>query len=195
MNIQDLLSGSTGQELIKGLSQQTGEDQSKIASAVSMAAPFILGQLTKNAQSKEGAESLDKALNQHQGSILDNVSGLLSGNTLSEGSSILGHIFGGNKETVANSIGQKTGMSSGSVMQVLMALAPVIMGFLGKEKQEKNVNSNGLTGMLGSILGGAQGGSSDMSFIEKMLDQNGDGNVMDDAMNIGGKLLGGFFKK
>jgi hypothetical protein len=53
-------------------------EQSK--KAVEMAMPMLMGALAKNTSDTQGAESLDKALEQHDGSILDNIdiSSLLS---------------------------------------------------------------------------------------------------------------------
>ena len=81
-------------------------------------------------------------------------------------------------------------------MQILATLAPVVMSFLGSQKQQNNLDSNGVSGLLGSLLGGMQqSNQSEMSMIERMLDQDGDGSYMDEAMDIGSKLLGGFFRK
>lgn len=62
------------------------------------AVPVILSGLNKNAQTPEGAASLNSALeSKHDGSLLDNIGGLLSGNMgdlLQDGGGILGHVFG-----------------------------------------------------------------------------------------------------
>ncbi|MBV7439934.1 DUF937 domain-containing protein [Weeksellaceae bacterium TAE3-ERU29] len=197
MNIQNLLTGTIGNQLIGNLSKQLGVEDSKVSSAVSMAVPFILGQMNKNAQTPQGAESLDKALNKHSNSsILDNISGLLGGVNSSEGLGILGHVFGGKQEQVAENIGNKSALSSGNVMQILTVLAPILMNFLGKQKQQKNVGTDGLSGLLSGVLGGDGNSSSGfMGMAEKMLDKNGDGNISDDVMNMGSDLLKGLFKK
>ena len=39
---------------------------------------------------------------------------------------------------------------------ILGMLAPLIMGYIGREKQSNGVNSGGLGDLLGGILGGAQ---------------------------------------
>lgn len=56
-------------------------DENQAASAVSAAVPAILGGINKNAQTEEGAASLDKALEKHDGGILDNLMGMLGGNS------------------------------------------------------------------------------------------------------------------
>ena len=196
MNLQDLVNGPIGQQLISGLSQQVGANDSKVSSAISMALPLLLSQMNKNASSPQGAQSLTNALNDHHGSALSNVAGILNSPNMADGLGILGHVFGNKQNQVAQNIGNQTGISTGNVMQILATLAPLVMSFLGNQKQQNNLDSNGVSGLLGSILGGmSQSNQSEMSMIERMLDQDGDGSMMDDAVNIGSKLLGGFFSK
>lgn len=197
MNLLDLVSGPVGQQFISGLSKQTGESDSKIASAVSLALPFLIGQMNKNASTPSGAESLDKALNDHsKSSALSNISALLNSGNMSDGLGILSHIFGNKQNQVAENISKQSGLSTGNVIQILATLAPIVMNFLGQEKKEQNVDQGNITGMLGGLLGGMRNSNqSEMSMIEKMLDQDGDGSIVDDAMDLGSKLLGGFFKK
>lgn len=197
MNLLDLVSGPVGQQVISGLSKQTGENDSKVASAVSMALPFLISQMNKNASTPQGAASLDKALNDHsQSSVLSNVSGLLNSGNMADGLGILGHVFGNKQNQVAENISKQSGLSTGNVLQILATLAPLVMNFLGQEKKQQNVGQDNLTGLLGGLLGGMkQSNQSEMSMIERMLDQDGDGSIVDDAMNLGSKLLGGFFKK
>lgn len=194
MNLSDLVQGAVGQQLIGGLSQQLGVKDQRVSSAISMALPFLLSQMNKNAQSQKGAESFSRALNDHQGSALDNVASILSSPNMADGLGILGHVFGNKQNQVAQNIGQQSGLSAGNVMQILATLAPVVMGFLGNQKQQNNLDSGGVTNLLGGLLGGMQqSNQSEMSMIERMLDQDGDGSLMGEAMDLGSKLLGGFF--
>ncbi|MGV4437972.1 DUF937 domain-containing protein [Ornithobacterium rhinotracheale] len=195
MDIQNLITSALNNQVIGQMSKSLGVDDSKVSSVISMAVPAILGQMNKNAQTPQGAESLNHALNDHSGSILDNLSGLLGGAANNaEGESILNHIFGGKQEQLAQNLGTQAGLSSGNVMQILSTIAPLIMGFLGKEKQQGNLNSNNISDLLGSLLSGATKGGNQNVF-EKLLDQNGDGNITDDLMNMGSNLLKGFFNK
>lgn len=195
MNIQNLITSALNNQAIGQMSKSLGVDESKVSSVISMAVPAILGQMNKNAQTPQGAESLNNALNNHSGSVLENLGQLLGGATNNaEGESILNHIFGGKQEQLAQNLGSQTGLSSGNVMQILSTIAPLIMGFLGKEKQQGNLNIGNLTSVLGNLFSSATQ-DGDKNMIEKLLDQNGDGSITDDLMNIGSNLLKGFFKK
>lgn len=196
MNLSDLVSGPLGQQLVGGLSRQLGVNDSRVSSAISMALPFLLSQMNKNARTQQGAESLNQALNQHSGNALNNIESILNSPNMADGLGILGHVFGNKQNQVARNIGSQSGLSAGNVMQILATLAPVVMSFLGSQKQQNNLDSSGVSGLLGSLLGGMQqSNQSEMSMIERMLDQDGDGSYMDEAMDIGSKLLDGFFRR
>lgn len=183
--ILDLLGGS---ELLNGISQQAGVSKEQTSSVMELALPMLMGAMQKNSQSASGAESLLGALqsDKHNGSLLSGLGSLLGGNASAltqDGAGILEHLLGSGQDTAANAISQKTGVSSAAVSQILKMAAPVLMSYLGKQVSEKGVNSaEGLGGILSSVLGG-QNASGMLSF----LDQDKDGNVIDD---IAGMVLG-----
>lgn len=196
MDISSLLQGPMGQQMISGVTSQLGIKNEQAQMAISAAIPFLLSALNKNAANGD-AQNINRALEtKHDGSILDNLGGFLSSGNFSDGAGILGHVLGGKQPQVENAIGQSSGLNGGQVAQILAILAPIVMGYLGKEKKEQGLDAGGLTGLLGGLVGGAaQTNQREMSTIEKLLDQDGDGNAMDDVMDLGSKLLGGFFKK
>ncbi|MCV6628987.1 MAG: DUF937 domain-containing protein [Flavobacteriaceae bacterium] len=208
--ILDLLNSDLGKQIISGVSGQTGQSQDKTASVLSMALPVLMGAMKRNTNSSEGASGLMGALsNKHDGSILDNLGELFEGgvdqNVMDDGAGILGHVLGGNQANVESAIGQKSGLDSGSVGNILKIAAPILMGFLGKESRNQNVNnSNGIGDLLGGLMGGQQ---KEQSLIESLIDGDNDGSVLDDIAGmvlsgsgkqksggIGG-LLGGLFGK
>ena len=76
-------------------------------------------------------------------------------------------------------------------MNILKVAAPVLMGYLGKQTRQQNVsNENGIGGLLGGLLVGES--SQQQSMVEKLLDADGDGSVIDD---VAGMLMGGDGKK
>jgi len=56
------------------------------------------------------------------------------------------------------------------------------------------LDSGGLAGMLNSALGGSAAKKPEMGLIGQFLDQDGDGNVMDDVAGMGMNILGRFLK-
>lgn len=211
--ILDLLNSDLGKQIVGGISQETNQPADKTASVVAMAMPILMGAMKRNTTTEGGAANLMNALNtKHDGSILDNLSGLFGGgvneDVKQDGSAILGHVLGGSQDNAVNALSQKSGLDSGSVMKILQVAAPILLGYLGKQKQQNNVNSES---GIGDLLGGLMGGGNkqqpkQQSMIESLLDGNNDGSVIDDiaGMVLGGgskkkgglgDLLGGFFGK
>ena len=45
-------------------------------------------------------------------------------------------------------VGKATGLDSGQVTRMLVALAPIVMGYLGRQKRQQNLDAGGLSDML-----------------------------------------------
>lgn len=191
--ILDLLNSDLGKQIVSGVAGATGNDSNKTSSVLTMALPVLMKGMERNATSPDGAAGLMSALSgKHDGSILNNLSGLFNGGVdeavKKDGAGILGHILGNKQEGVQQVIGQKAGIDASSVANILKIAAPILMGYLGKQKNEQNVNSSGdIVGLLGGLLGGSSA-SSEQNFLEKVLDADGDGSVVDD---VAGMFLGG----
>lgn len=155
MNLIDLLTGNTGNQVAEKAESKFGISKNQIIALLAVATPLVISYLKNKSQDKNEAEALNNALDKdHDGSILDDTSQIDS--RQDEGGSILSHIFGNQKSTVENQLSQNTGISIDKIGPILAMLAPVIMGYIGKEKQQNNVGAGGLGDLLGGILGGAQ---------------------------------------
>lgn len=195
--ILDLLDSDLGKTIIRGVSGQTGQSESKTSSVLTMALPVLMQAMKRNATTPQGAEGLLGALGtKHDGSILDDLGGLFSGgidsNVIDDGGKILGHVLGNKQQNVTNALSMKSGVDASTVADTLKVAAPILMGFLGKQQRQKQVsNQSGLEGLLGGLLS-ENSPHQEQSFLESMLDADGDGNVIDD---VAGMVLGGNKKK
>ena len=195
--ILDLLNSDLGKTIISGVAGQTGQNENKTGSVLTMALPVLMQAMKRNTATQQGAEGLMSALNgKHDGSILDNLGSLFGGgvdsNVLDDGSKILGHVLGNKQQHVEKALGAKSGIDAGSVAQILKVAAPILMGILGKQSKQQNVNSSsGIEGLLGGLLAG-NSQQQEQSFLESILDADGDGSVIDD---VAGMVLGGNKKK
>ncbi|WP_313213999.1 DUF937 domain-containing protein [Soonwooa sp.] len=155
MSLLDLLTGNSSNQVAEQAENKFGISKNQIIALLAVAAPLVISYLRNKSQDAKEAEALNNALDKdHDGSILNDPSQAL--NRQAEGNSILDHIFGGNKVAVENQLSQNTGISMDKIAPVLAMLAPVIMGYIGQQKQQNNVNAGGLGDLLGGILGGAQ---------------------------------------
>ncbi len=194
----DLLNSDLGRQIISGVSNETNQPADKTASVLQMGLPILMGAMKRNASTPDGAEGLLGALNgKHDGSILDNLGGLFGGgvdqSVKDDGMGILGHVLGGSQNNVASALSNKSGMDSGSVMQILQVAAPILLGFLGKQQRQQNVSSqSGIGDLLGGLMGGGSAQPKQQSLIESILDGDNDGSILDD---VAGMVLGGGNKK
>ena len=156
MSLIDLITGNAGNQVATQAENKFGISKNQIIALLAVAAPLVISYLRKKSQEDPNeAEALNNALDKdHDGSILDNPSQVEA--RQQEGGSILDHIFGGQKATVENQLSQNTGISMDKIGPILAMLAPVIMGYIGQQKQANGVNAGGLGDLLGGILGGAQ---------------------------------------
>lgn len=152
--LQQLLSGQADQ-----IGARIGADPAQTQQAISAALPALLAGLQQQATPGSG---LQQAIEEdHDGSILDDLPGYLSGTAnlpsrTTNGEGILGHVFGPQQTNVAQAVSTKSGLDMSTIMQLLPILAPIVMGMLGKQARKEGDGSGGL-GDLGSILGGLGG--------------------------------------
>ncbi len=178
------------------ISQEVGTDEATTKSAISAALPALIGALSKNGSSEQGAESLLGALknDQHDGGILDNLSDFLGQKKYDEpraGAGILGHLLGEKRERVEQSVGNSAGISSNSAGQLMKILAPMVLGALGKQQKQQGLDAGSLMGFLGGEKESVEKESGGL--LGKFLDQDGDGDFdMGDMAKVAmGKIFGG----
>lgn len=161
MGMTDLITGGLGNQMAAGLSKKLGIDSTKATWILAIAVPLIAGAIKYNqskddtSQAKGFADALDT---KHNGEILDHVDEVIEKGPTEDGNKIVQHIFGSKTEYVATGLAEKSGFSSAQVTGVLATLAPIVMGYLGKEKA--NATQNGTSNPLGDLLGGFLGGNT-----------------------------------
>lgn len=156
MSLIDLITGNAGTQVAEQAENKFGVSKNQMIALAAVAAPLIISYLRNKAQNDPNeAEAINNALDKdHDGSILDNPAQAVE--RTQEGDSILSHIFGGQKSEVENQLSQNTGISMDKIGPLMGMLAPLVMGYIGRQKQANGVTSGGGLGdLLGGILGGA----------------------------------------
>jgi len=139
-----------------------------------------------------GAASVGGALeSDHDGSALGNLGAVIGSLGGEKGGGILGHIFGGRQPVAEERISQSSGLDMSKVGPLLMILAPVVMGALGRMRQQGNVSENNLPEVLGSATQQTAANSPLMGVLGSILDRDRDGSSMDDIAGMIGGMLGG----
>ena len=196
MSLIDLLTGNTSNQVAQEAEGKFGISRNQVIALLAVAAPLIISYLRNKSQDAKEADALNSALDRdHDGSILNDPSSAFD--RQAEGNSILDHIFGGNKVAVENNLSESTGISMDKIGPILSMLAPIIMGYIGQQKQSNNVTSGGGLGdLLGGILGGAQTQAQNSNPLNDILgsvlgggqQQQQSSNPLNDIL---GSVLGG----
>ena len=128
LNIGDLLNQTIGSGEVEQMSRVIDADPQQTSSAISAALPLLLGGLSRNAASGDGASSLLGALDRdHDGSVIDDLMGYLGQGNSAQGAGILSHVFGDRRSVVEQGVSRASGLDISKVAQLLPLLAPIVM--------------------------------------------------------------------
>ncbi|MBC7994205.1 MAG: DUF937 domain-containing protein [Rhizobacter sp.] len=189
MQITDILAQMGG---LQSIARELGVSESQVQSGAAALAPAILGGLKKQTQSS-GLDGLGGLLGQlGGGGLLDQVLSPQA-TDVSQGNEVLGQIFGSKdvSRTVAQNAATQTGLDPSLLKKMLPMLAMLVAGYIAKQgasSAQPGQDSGGLGGLLGGLLGGQRGGAASGG-LASMLDLNGDGNPLDDILQMAGKAL------
>jgi hypothetical protein len=193
MSLLDLLQSQLSGSQAAQLSQHMGVDQSTGEKAIGAALPALMAALAGNAKRSDGAAKLAQALERdHDGSVLDDLSGFLSRGDTKDGEGILKHALGARRSAVEAGVAKETGLDPSAISKLLPMLAPLVMGALGRQKQQAGLDTGGLTSML-TVEGqrAREMAPGAMGVLGSLLDDEGDGLDAGDLADAGKKFLGG----
>ncbi len=191
MNLEGILNQALNVNTISQMSQALGTDESTTGNAVQAALPMLLAAMTRNSSTPEGAASLVSALDKdHDGSVLNALEGLLGSHNEGPGAGILGHVFGDKLETAQSSVSQASGLDLGRAGSLLMMLAPIVMGALGKSRAQGQIDESSLPDVLGGATRQAASNSPIADMLSQVLDSNRDGSSIDDILRLAGNYFG-----
>ena len=167
-NLVEEFISSLGPDVTKKMSSATNIDQGTLQQLLPVIAPMILGGLKKQKDERGGQDRVDHILNKYGNpSALDNMDDLFK-QKLNDNSTEpnLGGLLGNAGTDATNMLTNNFKIDSNMAAKLIPMLAPIVLGFLTK-KRDSGTGSSGLAGLL---------------------DQDGDGSVLDD---VAGLFLGG----
>jgi hypothetical protein len=167
-NLVEEFISSLGPDVTKKMSSATNIDQGTLQQLLPVIAPMILGGLKKQKDERGGQDRVDQILNKYGNpSALDNMDDLFK-QKLNDNSTEpnLGGLLGNAGTDATNMLTNNFKIDSNMAAKLIPMLAPIVLGFLTK-KRDSGTGSSGLA---------------------ELLDQDGDGSVLDD---VAGLFLGG----
>ena len=131
---------------LTSISKAVGADESSTQNAISAALPMLVGALSKNGASREGAQSILDALSrdEHDGKVLDDLPAFVQSREYDDprsGEGILKHLLGAKRASVERSVSGASGITSDNAGQLIRILAPrtvrrgIADWLLGKRKR------------------------------------------------------------
>lgn len=198
MSIMDILSQQMSGDAVAQLGKAAGLGGNEVQAVLPQAIALLTGGLARNASSTQGAESLNRAVEtEHGGGIFEGGMEAMIGQAMAaNGDGILKHILGDRRLSAEAVIGESGGVDKTAISKLLPLLAPIVMGALGKAKQEQNLGAGDLAHLLGQERERADEAlPGEMSGLSRLLDADGDGDPLDDVARMGmsflGQVLGG----
>lgn len=162
--LSDLM-GNLGGGVSEKIGNTLGIDPKIINQAIPIIAPMILGGLKKQSEENGGQERVDHILNKYgDPNVLNNVDGLVDQMAGQENfDSNLGGLLGNSGEQVTDVLTKNFNLDSGTAAKIIPMIAPLIMGYLTKSRDQHPEGSSGFA---------------------SFLDQNGDGSIVDDVVGF-----------
>ncbi|MBT8076501.1 MAG: DUF937 domain-containing protein [Gammaproteobacteria bacterium] len=193
MDLLKTISSKLDDNALGQIAGMLGTDTGGTRNAVESALPLLIAGLNKNANSGGAADIMKAVQTDHDGSILENLSGFLGQQPSSSDGRIVDHIFGQRRGNIEQQVAQSSGLSGDAVGKLMANLAPVVMGALGSQSKGGGGLSD-LVGMLGFADKTARS-QPGAGALAGLLDDDGDGVDLGDLAKLGGGLLGGLFKR
>ena len=183
-NIMEEFLSSLGPEVSDQLSANLNIDKNAVQQMLPEIAPMILGGLKRQKDNYGGQERVDHILNKYgNADVLDNIGDFFSSQVEHQDADPrLGGLLGDSGMQATNMLSKQFSLDSSTAMKIIPMLAPIILGFLTKTRDQSGAGSSG---------------------ISAMLDRDGDGSILDDVAEMflqgsmggsrrgGGGLLGG----
>ena len=195
MSLLEHLGGVVAQQMSHSAAAKTGVDEGVAAKMLPVAMAALMGGLKKNASDAQGAEALARALDRHDGGLLNQISRVGDDDVLADGQKIVGHILGGKQGATQLALAKAAGVDEAQVGQLLAMAAPALLGALGRARREQGLDVAALAGLVTEEGVNAQRAAPpELGGLLGFLDQDGDGDFKDDMVAAAGKsLIGGLF--
>lgn len=203
MALLDMLAGELlGTKSVGELSKSAGASEGQVKQLVTKAIPLLLSGMYQNSATDEGAQSLEKALDDHAPKAEKSTSAMLSKADVKDGEKIVKHVLGDNEKEVTKELSKSTGLTQSQVTTLLSQLAPVLLSLVGSYKKEETgkgkEGSTNLISVLGSALLGKeyqqvqpekQTGLNLMSLAGSLLGSSSQPKEQEGGVNLSGLLM------
>jgi len=156
VNLIEMLQDQLGDAVMSQAGKFLGENDSIVKSAMGAALPTILGSLITKGATPSGSKGLMDMLSSggHDGSIFDNLGGMMGGGDatsglMNAGTGILKGLMGNKMGGIIDLIASASGMKRSNSSSLMSMAAPIVMGMVGRYVKNKALDAMGLSKFLG----------------------------------------------
>jgi hypothetical protein len=191
-NFIDEFMKNYGGEVTSQMSSNFNVDQGTVQKLIPQLAPLILSGLKRQKDTQGGDERVNHILNKYgDSSVLDNIKDLISSKANAPSvDANLGGLLGSNGGVqAAQTLAKSLNIDASTIMKMIPALSPVILGALSKKRDTSGAGLLGIGSMLdadhdGSIIDDVAG------FLLK-----GSGTTQTKGKGVLGSILGGLLRR
>lgn len=159
MDLQKLAGTLLSSDSIEGLSGLTGVSGSDISNVLAQGLPTLLSGANAQAKDKDTSAGFAAALAQHAKDDTGNLSSFMGKVDMEDGSKIIAHLLGSDKDQTLSNISKKAGVSAKDTSSILSAVAPLLMSLLGQQADADDDKESGVDALLGTLLDNVDVGS------------------------------------
>lgn len=154
MNLTEILRNQlTSGDTMSVISNLLGEEKAAVQSGIDAILPTLMGSVIQKGSNTEGVNMLMNLIKDenHDGSILNNISGILgnhdkTNNVINLGASLVHTFLGDKSSNFVSTISSLSGLKNGSTSSLLKLTAPLLIGLIGK--QTAGQGASGLMSLL-----------------------------------------------
>ncbi|MGH8242388.1 MAG: DUF937 domain-containing protein [Steroidobacteraceae bacterium] len=153
-SLLDGLIGLITPDVVGKASSMLGEPESAMRKGIGGTLPTVLSGIAGRADDSSFTSSLFEMVRSpaNDGSILNDVGGLLGASSTSPamglGGKLLGSLFGGGTSTFTNALAGYAGVKTSTATTLLNFVAPLVLAFLGKRVRNDGLNASSLAKLL-----------------------------------------------
>jgi len=155
VNLVELVSSAITPDTVQGISRTLGESDTAVRSGIGALVPAMVGGLAARASTPAGATDLLAKVNSPNvdAGMIGNLGSVVGGDSsalVQKGRSLLGGLFGTDKaSSMAGALAGITGMKTGSAMNLMTMVVPIVLGVLKRFFGENRLGSGEVAGLFG----------------------------------------------
>ena len=196
VNLIELVKGQLGDSVLAQLGSLIGESTENTKNAVEASVPTLLGSIVDKVSSDtDAAGMLSNVLDNLDEGIADDFSGFIQPDKqpaiAEKGLGLLQGLLGDNLSSVVDMISKFSGVGNKSSTSMLSMILPLVLGFIGKQRNTAGLDQDGVLGLLNSQtdniktsmptgMGDLLSGSGILSGLTSMLSTDAASNVVSD---------------